>query len=152
MNARLLGLIAMVGSVVTIGAPLAGLAQQQPFEGAYKGSLECEQSGVGILRAQLAITVRDGRVVALASLFDIDGGQAFSPEVAAGMVDVAGAFHLADTVFTRDATFHGTYTGTFSATGGTMTGTQIWTRSPAGNGGVTRTCNGTFVRVESPRQ
>ena len=55
MDARSLALIAIAGSLFAIGAPPVGLAQQQSFDGAYKGSLECEQTpeGIGILRSPL---------------------------------------------------------------------------------------------------
>jgi hypothetical protein len=60
-------------------------------------------------------------------------------------------FHLGCAVYTRDAELHANYTGTLSAAGGTLTGTQVWTRS-TGGGGVTRTCTGTVFEVGLPKQ
>jgi hypothetical protein len=142
----------MSGSLIAMGAP-ADLAQSQPFDGAYKGSLECDQRqpDIGILRTPLAITVRNGRAVASAPIFDIDGRHEIASAVATGTVDAGGTLNLAYTVYTRDAEFHGHYTGTLNATGGTLTGTQVWTRVPAG-GDVTRICTGIIFDVASPRQ
>ena len=145
-------LIAMAGSAIAIGAPPVGLAQPQSFDGAHKGSLECEQTpaGIGSLRTPLAIIVHNGTIVASAPIFDIDGRQEISAAVATGTVDADGVLHLAHTVSTRDATFHGDYTGTLNATGGTLTGTQVWTR--AAGGGATRTCKGNVLKVGPPRR
>jgi hypothetical protein len=151
MKVRSLGLIVMTGSIA-IGAPVAGLAQQDGFDGAYKGSLDCEQMPTGILRASLAVTVRNSRIIVSFDMFDINANRQFVLELATGTVHADGTFHLGDTVYTKDATFHGAYTGTFSATGGTIAGTQVWTRSAAEGDSVTRTCNGTFVKVGSPGQ
>lgn len=41
----------------------AGLSQPKSFDGAYKGSLECEQGGLEVFRMSLAISIRDGRVL-----------------------------------------------------------------------------------------
>ena len=70
MNTRSLALIATAVLLTAIGASSAGLAQQQSFDGAYKGSLECRQmpEGIGPLRLPLAILVRNGRVMASASM------------------------------------------------------------------------------------
>src|SRR5262245_40799652 len=101
MNGRLLRLIAMAGAVIGTGATLAGLAPEQSFDGAYKGSLDCEQmsTGIGILRTPLAMIVRNGRIVALVPIFDIDSRRDPSA-MAGGTVDADGALHLAYTVFT----------------------------------------------------
>src|SRR5262249_41430078 len=74
-----------------------------------------------------------------------------SPEGAMGIVDPDGTFRLGTTVlYSRDATVQSTYTGRFSGAGGIITGTQVWTRVPAGRSSVSRTCHGTFVKVEPP--
>jgi hypothetical protein len=144
MNARSLRAIAVAGFIVACGVPLAAEAQLQSFDGDYKGSLECEpkRGGVGILRAPLAIVVRNSQAVASAPIFDVDGAQEVSGAVATGTVDADGVLHLAYTVLTRDAIIRGDYIGTLEAGGGTLNGTQVWT--PATAGGVTRTCKGTL--------
>jgi len=147
MKVRSLGLIVMAGSIIAIGAPIAGLAQQEAFDGAYKGSLDCEQTPTTTLRTSLAMTARNGRIIASLDLFDISGNREFISELATGTVRADGTFHMADTVYTRVATFQGAYTGAFSANGGIMTGTQVWTRVPPVGDGVTCFCYGTFVKV-----
>jgi hypothetical protein len=142
------------GTFVKVEPPL------KLFDGIYKGSWECEQSGIGMLRTSLLLIVRDSGVIASGPLFDVagremsqrepardaDGDIRLALEAATGIVDADGAFRLVDTMDTADATFRSAYIGRFSGTSGTMTGTQVWTRVPGGNG-VSRTCNGTFVKV-----
>jgi hypothetical protein len=152
VDTRLLALIAIPVSLTAIGAPSAGLAQQQSFDGAYNGSLECQQmpEGIGPLRLPLAIRVRNGRVIASASMFDIDGKKELIPALVTGTVNADGTFHVGTTVFISDARAQVDYTGTLDDAGGTLKGTQVWTRASAS--GPTRACNGTFVKVGSPGQ
>jgi hypothetical protein len=76
MSARLLGLIALAASVTAMAATTISLAQSHSFDVAYKGSLECGQvPAVGVLRAQLAIGVRNDRVIASIPIFDVDTGK-----------------------------------------------------------------------------
>ena len=153
MNARSLGLAAMAGAFIATGAFGSAMAQQQVFDGYYRGSWECEQSGIGMLRTELSLRVRNGKIgMSLTYSFDIDGQATKVPhELATGpIVAPDGAFRLDGGWYSRDETLHNTYTGRFSATGGTMTGTQVWTRVPVGRKSVSRTCNGTLVKVEPP--
>lgn len=152
MNTRSLAPIATAVSLTAIGAPSAALAQQQSFEGAYKGSLECQQmpEDIGPLRLPLAILVRNGRVIASASMFDIDGRKELAAMVATGTVNPDGAFHVGVTVFIGDARAQVAYAGTLDGDGGTLKGMQDWTRGSAS--GPTRACSGTFVKVGSPGQ
>jgi len=152
VNTRSLALIATAVLLTAIGASSAGLAQQQSFDGAYKGSLECRQmpEGIGPLRLPLAILVRNGRVMASASMFDIDGKKELIAAVATGTMNANGTFHLGTTVFIGDATAHVDYTGRLNGDGGVLKGTQVWSRPSAD--GPTRACNGTFVKVGSPGQ
>src|SRR5262245_4830239 len=154
MNARSLGLAAMAGAVIATGAVGSALAQHQLFDGYYRGDWECEQSGIGILRTQLTMFVRDDEIVmSLARRFDIDGrATKLSPDGALGIVYADGAFRMGMTSYSRDATIESSYTGRFSGASGTMTGTQVWKRVPAGRENVSRTCKGTFVKVEPPRK
>ena len=78
--------------VIAIGASTAGLSQPKSFDGAYKGSLECEQSGFEAFRMQLAISIREGRVTGGASILDIDGRQV-GPELGFGTVNPDGTFN-----------------------------------------------------------
>jgi hypothetical protein len=152
MNTRLVGLITIAGSVIAIGAPQPGRVQAQSLDATYKGSLECEQvpPGIGSVRTPLAIIVHSGRALASAPIFDVNGRHEISDAVATGTLDGDGVLRLAHVVFTHDASFQGEYTGMINATGGTLTGTQVWTRSAGGV--VTRTCKGNVYEVKAPRQ
>jgi hypothetical protein len=143
----------MAGALIATGAFGSALAQQQVFDGYYRGSWECEQNGIGILHTQLRLFVRNGKIgMGLASRFDVDGrATKLSPEGAMGVVGPDGAFSLGTSMFdSHEGTVYSTYTGKFTGTGGTMTGTQVWTRVPTGRNSVSRTCNGTFVKVDPP--
>jgi hypothetical protein len=152
MSVGSLRLITMAGSVIAIGISF-NPAQPQSFDRAYKGSMECDQipTSAGILRTTLTMTVRNGRVIASAPVFDIDGLHLITSAVAAGTLDAGGVFHLGYTISTRDAEFHGNYSGTLTATGGTLTGTQVWTQATGGES-VTRTCTGIVFEVEPPKR
>ena len=54
--------------------------------------------------------------------------------MAAGTVDTAYVLHLGHTVFSLTPNFAVTNTGTLKATGGTLTGTRVWTRASGGGG------------------
>jgi hypothetical protein len=109
--------------------------------------LECEETPA---RTSLAIIVGDGIVTADAPTYDIDG-LLISPIIAGGRVDSAGVMHFGYTVDLRKAVMRANYTVTFSAAGGTLTGTQVWTRATGGDS-VTRTCTGTVFEVELSKQ
>jgi len=132
--------------VIAIGASTSGLSQPKSFDGAYKGSLECEQSGFEAFRMPLAISIREGRVTGGASILDIDGRQV-GPELGFGTVNPDGTFNLGYILYTRNYSTHVSYSGTLEGTGGTLTGTQVLTREITGDV-VTRTCKGTFLQVE----
>jgi hypothetical protein len=133
-------------------ASSAGRAQQQSLDGAYRGDLACEHlSGtLGILRAPLDMTVNAGNVVAARPIFNRDGRRVVGTEIATGTVGADGSLHLTSSWAAAGASFKGTYTGTLAATGGTLTGTEVWTRSPANGGNASRTCYGAYVRAPMP--
>jgi hypothetical protein len=137
--------------VVAMGASTAGRAQPKTFDGDYKGSLECEQGGLEVFRRPLAIIIRNGRVTGGAPTLDIDGRQEVSFAVGTGTVDPDGGFRLRYILYTRDYSLRGDYSGTLHGGGGTLTGTQVFTREITGDG-ATRTCKGTFLQVELPKQ
>jgi hypothetical protein len=143
MGGRRVGFLVPAFLGLVIGVPPEGHSQpQHSYEGAYKGSLECAPAGdqARHIRTPLAIIVRNGRIIA--STGDI------SAAVAAGNVDENGAFRLSATAFGPDSTLRVNYMGIINATGGKLTGTQVWTR----NGGEidTRTCEGTFSPSNEP--
>jgi hypothetical protein len=133
---------ALILVLVAMGTT-AGLSQPKTFDGAYNGSLECERitAGVGNFRVPLSIIVRDGIVVAA---FEVE--EHSSPMQATGTVDPDGAFRFGFIAYTRDYSFRGDYSGTLSATGGRLTGTQVLAH------GAIRACKGTVFQVELPKQ
>jgi len=129
----------------------AGLSQPKSFDGAYKGSLECEQSGFEAFRMPLVISIRDGRVIGGASILDIDGREV-GPEQGFGTVNPDGTFNFRYILYVPgNYSTHVDYSGTLDGTGGTLTGTQVLTPEITGDV-VTRTCKGTFLQVELPKQ
>jgi hypothetical protein len=150
ISPRLLRLIALAGSAI---ASIVQPAQPQSLDRRdYKGNLECELTpAAGKSRTPLAITVHNGRVFASADAYDIDGLHLIPQAMAAGTVDSAGVLHFGGTLFTRDTQLRANYTLTLSAAGGTLTGTQVWTRATGGDS-VTRTCTGSFFEVRLPKQ
>ena len=137
--------------IVAIGASTAGLSQPKSFDGAYKGSLECEQSGFEAFRMPLVISIRDGRVIGGASILDIDGREV-GPEQGFGTVNPDGTFNFRYILYVPgNYSTHVYYSGTLDGTGGTLIGTQVLTPEITGDV-VTRTCKGTFLRVELPKR
>jgi hypothetical protein len=106
-----------------------------------------------MFRTSFSIIVHDGRAMAGGDIVDIDGKR--RPEllsmVVTGTVDANGVFRLGGTFFDLDATFEAKYTGALNASGGTLSGTQNWTRAGGGDG-VVRACKGTVLVVDSARQ
>lgn len=152
MSIRRRSNLAAVGFLFVISAPDAGFAQQQSIEGAYRGSIVCEHlSGTaGILRAPLDIIVSGTTVVAARPVFNRDGTLVVGSEIATGTVNSDGTLRLTSSWTAAGASFKGTYNGTLNATGGTITGTEAWMRSPANGGSASRTCYGAYVRGPIP--
>jgi hypothetical protein len=90
-------------------------------------------------------------VDASTDVYDIDGLRLIGAVVVAGTVDSAGVLHFAGTVWTHRELLRANYTLTLSATGGTLTGTQVWTRDTGGES-VTRTCTGIVSELEPPKR
>ena len=144
----------VVGLLLAIAAPVAGLAQQQSSDGAYRGTLVCEHlSGTqGILRAPLDIIVVGGAMVAARPIFNRDGSRVVGTEIATGTISTDGTLHLTSAWVAGDGGFKGNYSGMLATTGGTLTGTEAWTRSFANGGNASRMCYGAFVKAPTPSQ
>jgi hypothetical protein len=144
--------LAVLGFLLLISTPDAGLAQQQSIEGAYRGSIVCEHLAgtAGILRAPLDIDVSGTTVVAARPIFNRDGTRVVGSEIATGTVNADGTLRLTSSWAAAGGSFKGTYNGTLNATGGTVTGTEAWTRSPGNGGNVSRGCYGAYVRGPTP--
>lgn len=142
---RLLCLTVIMLPVVAIGASGVGRTQPNSFDGAYKGTLECEWGGPEAFRSLLTIIIRDGSVTSS------DGREELAGIPGRGTVDPDGVFRFGYILYARDYSVRADYSGMLSDTGGTLTGTQVLTRETTGDGG-TRTCKGTFLKVEVPRR
>ena len=112
---RPLRLAAIILSAVAIGASTTARAQPKSIDSAYKGSLECEPMTAGseIFRTPLSIIVRNGWLTAL---FDHDDGRPPSTAFARVTVDPVGVFRFGYTLYTRDYSIRGNYSGTLNAT------------------------------------
>jgi hypothetical protein len=155
MYARLTPLAA--GLVLAISAPSLAqqqLAQQQSVDGAYRGSVVCEHlpGTLGILRAPLDIIVTGSTIVAARPLFNRDGSRVVGSEIATGTMNADGTLHLTSNWTAAGGGFKGTYNGTLTASGGTLTGTEAWTRSPANGGNASRACYGAYVKAPPQRE
>ncbi len=148
MNSQTIRLLCLAVSTlpaIAIGASTAGRAQSKFFDAVYKGTLECDQGGLEVFRSLLTIAIRNGSITAS------DGREELGPIPGRGTVDPGGVFRFGYIFYTRDYSLRADYSGTLNDTGGTLTGTQVLTRQITGDGG-TRTCKGTFLKIELPRQ
>lgn len=141
--------VPVLAASITIA--LAQNTSNPSLDGAYRGNLVCDQlpGTHGILRAPLDMTLNGGNVVAARPIFNLDGSRVVGTEIAIGTVGTDGALHLTSNWAVARGSFKGSYSGTLAATGGTLTGTEEWTRSPADGGNATRTCYGAYVKGPS---
>jgi hypothetical protein len=97
-----------------------------------------------ILRAPLDLIV-DGEGVQFARpLFNLDGTRVVGSELGRGNIDSSGALHLSSEWNYLGNTAQGSYSGTLTPSGGTLTGTQTWT-SPDGSAPLRRNCTAAVV-------
>jgi len=146
MRARLLLSLCSAGLLL---APGVGLAQQQPStDGAYRGTLVCEHlpGTAGILRAPLDIVVTGNAVVGARPIFNRDGSRVVGTEIATGSLSGDGALHLTSAWQAAGSSFKATYSGTLTASGGTLSGSESWTRSASNGGNASRACYGAYVK------
>ena len=146
----------LAGLLLAISAPAIGSAQeQQSLDGAYWGSIVCEHlSGtLGILRAPLDVIVTGTAIIGARPIFNRDGSRVVGTEIATGTVNADGTLHLTSTWASGGGgDFKGTYNGMLTTTGGTLTGTEAWTRSLANGGNTSRPCYGAYVKGPAPGQ
>jgi hypothetical protein len=123
------------------------LVHQRP--GGRNQPLECEQGGVEVFRSLLTMIIRNGRIT---------GGRRRSALTERknsfrGAEPLIRTAYFASVIFfyAGDYSLRANCSGTLNESGGTLTGTQVLGRLTTGDGG-TRTCRGTFLKVELPRQ
>ena len=116
-----------------------------PLEGTFRGMFVCEQiaSSPDILHVPLDMIVRDGNVTFARPRFNLKGTRVLGSELGTGTVDAEGKIHLTSTFNAGGFAFDGDYTGTLTASGGTLNGKQSW-HNLQGNAG-SRTCTAAFV-------
>jgi len=127
MNGRKLSLAALlISSFVATAA--------QGLEGTFRGMYVCERLPTttrDILRVPLDLVVRGDRVQFARPLFNLDGTRVVGSELGAGSIDADDHAHLTSEWAFRGDIAEGEYRGTLTSTGGTLTGTQRWTRPGA---------------------
>jgi hypothetical protein len=141
-NFKALGL-AIVAFVST-----SGLAAAKPFDGAYRGMLVCEklQTTQFMLRAPFDIIITGKSVVAARPIFNQKGTLVVGSEIATGTVGDDGSIKLVSNWKSGGSSYQGSYGGTLSDKGGTLTGTQAWTMP---EGQQTRNCTAAVIQTKS---
>ena len=142
-------LLALPASVYAQGVspatPQVG-SQTALLDGHYQGMFVCEKLPVTpmFLRAPLDIIVLGNDVRFARPMFNPEGNRVLGTEMASGMLAADGKVLFTSKGNGLNATFVGSYSGTLSVAGGTLTGTQVFT-SP--NGSHTRNCHAAFVKT-----
>jgi len=95
---------------------------------AYRGMIVCEKApgAADILRVPLDIAVRGNEVQFARPLFNLRGTWVLGNEIGSGSVDTNGKVQMASTWEVGSVIGRGNYSGTLSAGGGTLSGTQSW--------------------------
>jgi hypothetical protein len=146
---------------LTIAAAVVGPAtaqspqpsqSSQSLDGPYRGTYVCEKMKMSpdILRAPIDLVVTGTGVRFGRPLFNWNGSRVVGTEMASGTIDGDGKLHLTSEWFVRGFTAQGSYDGTLTASGGTLTGTQSWHGPDGGSG--SRACTAAFVAAPRAQQ
>lgn len=150
---RALALTLFATAALFSAAASAETQSQNPsVAGAYRGTFVCEKApgSVDILHVPLDVVVRGDNVQFARPLFNLRGTRVLGSELGAGEVESGGKVHVTSVWDVRGIVVHGDYSGTLTASGGTLTGTQSWhdlageTRS--------RTCQAALVPAPQAQQ
>ncbi len=141
-------------SITAIGLAIVALgsaclpAAADPFDGTYRGMIVCEklQTSPNMLRAPLNITIAGKTAIAARPIFNRTGTLVVGSEIATGTVGDDGTIKLISNWKAGRSSYQGSYGGTLSAKGGTLTGTQAWTLP---DGQQSRTCTAAVVQTKS---
>src|SRR5262245_30886377 len=108
---------------------------------AYRGIIVCEKApgAADILRVPLDIAVRGNEIQFARPLFNPRGTCVLGNELGSGSVDTVGNVQMASTWEVGSVIGRGDYSGTLTASGGTLSGTQSWHGSEDET--RTRTCH-----------
>jgi len=124
----------------------AAPAAAASLDGQYRGTLVCERvpRAPGPLRAPLDIIISGTDARFARPMFTFDGTRVTGSEMASGTIGADGKVQFASSGENLNATYQGSYSGTISATGGTLSGTQTFS-TPAGK--RARACYAAFVKM-----
>jgi hypothetical protein len=116
------------------------IADAQLVQGRFRGIYVCEKLPTtrDILRVPVDLEVKGDSVLFARPLFDL-GTRVVGNELATGSIDANGQLHLTSQWTYLGDTSDAEYSGMLTPTGGTLSGTQIWTR-PGDGQPVRRTC------------
>jgi hypothetical protein len=131
---------AAVGTLVSVNASALAL------EGKFGGAYVCEKTPFtrDILRTPLDLVIHANNVQFARPLFNLKGTRVLGSELGTGTIDADGKLHLSSTWTYLGNTAVGDYSGTLTASGGTLIGTQTWT-GPQGTSPVIRACTAALV-------
>ena len=140
--------LATVGLALSALVSASGLAAADPLDGAYRGMIVCEklQTSQFMLRAPFDIMITGKTAVAARPIFNLRGTRVVGSEIATGTVGDDRTIKLSSYWKAGGASYQGSYGGTLSGKGGTLTGTQAWTMP---EGQQTRTCTAAVVQTKS---
>jgi hypothetical protein len=120
-------------------------ADAQPLQGKFRGAYVCGKlpNTRDILRTPLDLIIDGGSAWFARPLFNVDGTRVVGSEMASGAIDGNGQLHLTSHWSYLGDTAEGEYSGTITTSGGTLAGTQTWTRP--GDGSIKRACAAALV-------
>jgi len=103
-------------------------ANAEAIEGPFRGTLVCGQLKTtnNILRAPLGVIIKGSNVMFARPIFNAKGTLVIGSELGSGTLDADGKLHLTATWENGDNGFTADYSGTLTAAGGTLTGTENW--------------------------
>lgn len=130
--------------VTLVSAPAAA----DQFDGAYRGMIVCEklQTAPFMLRAPIDITISGKSAIAARPIFNRQGTRVVGSEIATGTVGDDGSIKLSSNWKAGGASYQGSYGGTLTGKGGTLTGTQAWTMP---EGQQSRACTAAVIQTKS---
>lgn len=138
-----------VSMTVLVGASFVALCSDAVFsqeaarDGTFKGTLVCVAFPwqPKVVRAPMDLTVTDETIMFARPI--LGNNQISGTEMAKGAIDADGNFSVTSNGSEDGTRYEGKYKGAMTGDGGTLTGTQTWSR-----GDVTRMriCTGAFVR------
>ena len=138
---------AMTLAIVAVVAVSRTAIAEGP-DGPYRGMIVCEKLKASqfILRAPLDITITGKTVIAVHPIFNRSGSLVVGSEIATGNLADDGSIKLNSSWKAGGASYQGNYDGVITDKGGTLTGTQVWTR-PSGQ--ETRACTVAVIPIHS---